>query len=504
MSPDSARPSWQPCFSACSASFSTCFFRQKKSRRRLDESVTVTPLSDLSARVFNTIREQQLFKPGDTLIIGLSGGADSTALLDLLANRPEMPLQLIAAHLNHCLRGAESDADEEFCRGLAVQYGIPFESRRIDVKADAGTGSLNLEDAGRRARIAFFDDLLTARQAAAVVLAHHADDQAETVLMRLLRGSGTTGLAGMSYRNSRGYVRPLLGISRSEIESHLVERGLVWRDDITNLDTTFLRNRIRHELLPLLEQYNPSVRACLATTASILTAEKDLLDAQTSQAAAQICRETAGGTACNINALKLLPLALQRRVIRLALSRLHGNLEQFSYHHVDAVCRMVMSARSNSRISLPQGIEAVKEYDALVFRPAEPARCQINQFTVPGPGVYQLPDKGLLTADISSVPDSFDAEGPNIAYFDLDTCPFPWHVRSFLPGDRIRQLGMTGRKKVKDLFIDNKIPLIQRRRTPLIFCGDELIWVCGLRLSHHARLDSKSARIIKIVFSHLE
>jgi tRNA(Ile)-lysidine synthase len=333
----------------------------------------VTNFFNLSIRVVGTVLEQQLFKPGDTLIVGLSGGADSTALLDLLANLPGMPLHLIAAHLNHCLRGAESDSDEIFCRQLSEKYRIPFESRRVDVKTLADKNSLNLEDAGRLTRIAFFDELLNARKAQAVVLAHHADDQAETVLMRLLRGSGMTGLAGISYRNDRGYVRPLLGITRSEIETYLIERNLVWREDSSNRDITFLRNRIRHELLPLLEQYNPSVRKQLATTATILSAENDLLDKLARQAASEICKTSQYGITCCIKSLKSQSPALQRRLIRLTLSRLCGNLEQFSHHHIEAISRMIVSTRSNSTINLPQNIVTIKEYDALVFKTKEEA-----------------------------------------------------------------------------------------------------------------------------------
>jgi tRNA(Ile)-lysidine synthase len=461
----------------------------------------VTPVSDLSTRIAVTIREQQLFRPGDTLIIGLSGGADSTALLDLLRRLPGTPLRLIAAHLNHCLRGAESDADEEFCRRLAAQYQIPFVSRRVDVKAIADKGALNLEDAGRRARIALFDELLTTWQATAVVLAHHADDQAETVLMRLLRGSGMSGLAGMPYRNGRGYVRPLLDISRAEIEAHLIDRGLVWREDGSNLDRSFLRNRIRHELLPLLERYNPSIRAGLTTTATLLSAENELLDELTIQAAGQICHETAHGPSCCIHLLTEQPQALQRRIIRLILSRLRGNLEQFTFLHVDAVCRMVVSSRPNARINLPQGIIAVKEYDALVFRTGGEMTHQQAELPIPGPGVYQLPGGALLTVEVSQLPAHLDKTGSSTVYFDLDNVPFPWHVRTFLPGDRIQQNGMTGRKKVKAIFIDGKIPLAQRSRLPLLFCGDELIWLCGLRRSHRGRLDDGSSRIIKVGFS---
>ena len=179
------------------------------------------PGTALVSRVERIIRQQRLFRPGDTLVVALSGGADSTALLDLLSRLPDYNLRLIAAHLNHCLRAAESDADQEFCRELASRYALPFESRRIDIKSMASDSRLNLEDAGRRARIEFLDEIRREYGATAVVLAHHADDQAETVLIRLLRGSGMTGLSGMAYRNARGYLRPLLEISRAEIEQYL-------------------------------------------------------------------------------------------------------------------------------------------------------------------------------------------------------------------------------------------------------------------------------------------
>ena len=195
--------------------------------------------------------------------MALSGGADSAALLDLLSRLPGYNLHLVAAHLNHSLRGVESDADEEFCRLLAARYAIPFEARRIDVRRVAEESRLNLEDAGRRARIELFDEIRIKYGATAVALAHHGDDQAETVLMRLLRGSGMTGLSGMAYRNARGYVRPLLDITRPDIEQYLRGRGLEWREDASNSDTAYLRNRIRHQLLPLLEEYNPDIRALL-------------------------------------------------------------------------------------------------------------------------------------------------------------------------------------------------------------------------------------------------
>jgi tRNA(Ile)-lysidine synthase len=460
----------------------------------------VTTANDLQTRITATILKKQLFKAGDRLVIGLSGGADSTALLDLLATLPDFPLRLVAAHLNHCLRGADSDADEQFCQELAARYKIPFESRRVDVKAMASAGSLNLEDAGRQARITFFDELFGSWQAAAVVLAHHADDQAETVLMRLLRGSGMAGLAGMSWRNGRGYIHPMLDITRGEIDAYLAERQLSWRKDTSNLDITFQRNRIRHELLPLLERYNPAVRNVLAITAGILSEEDALLDALMRQAAEQVCRFSENDATCDITRLKSHPLALQRRLIRLMLSRLAGNLNYITHRHLENILKMLTSARPNLRINLPQSLVAVKEYDTLVIKVLDETELEAAEITIPGPGSYQLPGGARVRIEISLPP--VDPGGtPDTTYFDSDRIPFPWHVRTFRPGDRIQPLGMSGRKKVKDVFIDEKIPRARRALTPLVFCGNELIWIIGLRTSHLARVDTLSSRVVTVIIS---
>ncbi|MDA8414572.1 MAG: tRNA lysidine(34) synthetase TilS [Desulfobacteraceae bacterium] len=449
----------------------------------------------LHTRITAAILGKQLFKPGDTLIIGLSGGADSTALLDLLATLPAFPLCLVAAHLNHCLRGADADADEQFCRELAASYKIPFESRRVDVQAVAAAESLNLEDAGRRARISFFDDLMVTWQAAAVVLAHHADDQAETVLMRLLRGSGMTGLAGIPVRNGRGYIRPLLDISRREIEAYLVERHMSWREDSSNLDTSMLRNSIRHELLPLLEQYNPAIRNALATSAGILSQEDALLEALTMEAAGQVCCLSESSATCDISLLKSHPIALQRRILRLMLSRLAGNLEHVTHRHLENILQILDSGRPNLRLSLPQGLVAVREYNTLAIEVQDSSDPEAMEIAIPGPGCYRLPDGSLLR--IESAPPPVEPTGtPGVVYFDTDRLPFPWYVRTFRPGDRIQPFGMSGRKKVKDIFIDEKIPQSQRRRIPLLFCGCELIWIVGLRTSQLGRVDSLSSGIV--------
>jgi tRNA(Ile)-lysidine synthase len=303
----------------------------------------------------------------------------------------------------------------------------------------------------------------------------------------------------MPWRNGRGYVRPLLEVTRSEIEAYLAERRLEWHEDASNLDRSFLRNRVRHELLPLLEQYNPSVRKTLAATAGLLTEEDALLDTLTVQAAGQVCRFSDGAASGSIPLLNAYPLALQRRLIRLMLSRLAGNLEQITHRHLENILQMTAAPRPNLRTSLPRGLVAVKEYDTLVIKALDETPLETEEITIPGPGSYRLPDGTTLRIQIVPPPVDPGAD-PATACFDCDRAPFPWHVRSFRPGDRIQPLGMSGRKKVKDVFIDEKIPRGRRACIPLVFCGSELIWIVGLRTSHPARVDASSARIVTAVF----
>ncbi len=443
--------------------------------------------SALVSRIERTVCHQRLFRPGDTLVVAFSGGADSSALLDILSRLPGYNLNLIAAHLNHRLRGVESDTDEDFCREVASRYKIPFETQRIDIKGMASDLRLNLEDAGRRARIEFLDEINRKYQGAAVVLAHHADDQAETVLMRLLRGSGMTGLSGMTHRNARGYVRPLLDISRSEIEQYLHRRGLKWREDASNSDTVYLRNRIRHQLLPLLEEYNPAIRSCLAATASVLGGDEVLLREMTEQVYSELFRMERGSCVCSVAQLGLLNPALQRRVLRLAFKQLAESLEGVSQRHVDAIGDLLASARPNSRLVLPCSVTAVREYDrfALTYANADMVKND-EELQITKPGCYQLPQGGCLTVALSGI--TALPTDPDSVCFDLGKTPLPWMVRTFRPGDRIIPFGMSGRKKVKDIYIDRKIPLSDRSRLPLLFCGENLIWIAGVCTSELSRI----------------
>lgn len=456
----------------------------------------------LLAKVAKSVKRQNLFVPSDTLIVGISGGADSTALLELLLNLPNYNLHIIAAHLNHSLRGAESDADEEFCRKLAKQHKIPFETRRIDVTAFAAKEKLNLEDAARQVRIDFFDELLLKYRAAAVVLAHHADDQVETVLIRFLRGSGMSGLSGMSYCNARGYVRPLLNISRADIEQYLRERDMTWCEDASNLDTKYLRNRIRHELLPLLEDYNPAIRSAILSTASIISGDEELLEELTLSAFTSSCTLEDGRVTCDVEQLCGFKPALLQRVLRYAYQNLVGNLQGVAYRHIEALSEMLISERPNARLSLPQRVTAVRSYGQLLFtRISDRLPDADFEIQITVPGCYKLPGGGSVVVELSTFRDvSHDSVG---AIFDLEKFPFPWLLRSFRPGDCIQPLGISGHKKVKDIFIDRKIPASERKRIPLLFCRDVLVWVANVCVSELTRMDTQISSAVKVTWYNL-
>lgn len=453
----------------------------------------------LLTRVAAAVRQYGLFASGDTLVVGVSGGADSVALLDMLTRLPGFELTLVVAHVNHCLRGAASDGDEQFCRELAERYHVTFAAARVDVQDLAQTEQLNLEDAARAARIRFFDQLRDSHRAAAVVLAHHADDQAETVVMRLLRGSGTTGLAGMAYRNGRGYVRPLLGVSRSDIEHYLDSRSCQWRVDASNEDLRYLRNRVRHQLLPLLKQYNPALREVLCASATVLRDDDEALVEQAQQLFATACSTEGGQVSCRIPLLTSVHRAVTRRVLREAYRQIAGSLIGLGHDHIAALLALLAGEQSGKAVSLPQGITAVREYEKLILKKAAERHDSIGYaLTVTGVGEYPLPGGGCLVVACCSPGEA--AASVDTATLDLDRVPFPWQVRTVAPGDRMIPLGMNGRKKVKDIFIDRKVPRAVRLRVPLLFCGDQLIWIAGVCLAESARLDDTVCNRVAVTY----
>ena len=440
-------------------------------------------------RVLTVIREHYLFAPGATVLVAVSGGADSVALLDILTRLAELRPRLVVAHLNHRLRGAEADGDERFVQELAARYGLPVVTMGVDVAALARRERLSLEEAGREARYAFFAEVAATYGACVTALGHHADDQAETLLMRLLRGAGGSGLCAMAPRSADGkYVRPLLGISRTEIEAYVAARSLSFRHDESNDDTRFLRNRIRHELLPLLATYNPGVSRRLAATAAALGEDEAVLVALTLEAFSRHAKAADGNVLLTAQGLLAEPKGVRLRLYRHAILQIRGDLRLITSHHLLEIDRLLFAAKPQLSLDLPGNLRVARSYGEISFRTGGPEASCAAELVVTGPGAWPLPGGGSLNVTTEAA--TSVASSRLRACFDLDKAPFPWHVRTFRPGDRLSPSGMTGSKKVKKLFIDEKLPDSWRRRIPLVFSGGNLIWVGGVRTGSGAGVES--------------
>jgi tRNA(Ile)-lysidine synthase len=449
-------------------------------------------------KVLRYIEENNLFAPGDTVVVAVSGGADSVALLDILASLRGFRFNLVVAHLNHLLRSNEADVDEEFVRKLAADYGVPFAVKRVDVGEVARKEGRSLEDAGRSARYAFFDEVAVSHKAHVVALAHHADDQAETVLLRLLRGAGASGLCAMAPKSAGRYVRPLLSISRRGIETYLRKRGIPWRTDSSNDDVDFLRNRIRHELIPLLSTYNSAISERLTATAHALAADEEFLETATAAAFAIHGVKGVDGVTLSVTGVLTEPRAIRLRLFRRAILQARGDLARISFRHLQEIDRLLFSPRPNLTLTLPDGLRAAKSYGEISISVEEVKYSLLaDEICLNGPGRYPLPGGWILAVDFAQPSDDLKTAPATIVCFDLDRAPFPWRVRSFRPGDKFSPFGMDGHKKVKNLFIDAKIPLAFRGRIPLLFCGDTLLWVGGIRRSGAALLSERTKTVIR-------
>lgn len=446
-------------------------------------------------KVHKFIRTQHLFNPGDTVIVAVSGGADSVALLDLLVCLHHLKLRLIIAHVNHCLRGAESEADEAFVRQLADNHGLALVTEAVDVLELSRQQKMSLEEAGRVARYRFFKMVAQQYQAQSVALAHHADDQAETVLMRMIRGAGGSGLRAMKARTAGLFVRPLLSVTRCEIEAYLGKKQLTFRTDSSNGDHKFFRNRVRHELIPLLKSYNPAITDRLITTAAALSEDEDILSRITTETFARL-------TSVRDDAIIVGSLARELRGVRMRLYRhvlhqLRGDLAHIGSIHLGDIDALMSSAAPHGMLNLPGGVVVKKCYEQLLFQRHDVAAHEPYEFVIQGPGRYPIAGGGVLSIEVAETLPCWSDIASTVAYFDQEVVSFPWQVRTFRDGDAFSPLGMGRTKKIKNLFVDRKIPLHHRRRIPLLWSGETLFWVGGIMPARAGRVTSTTTTIVK-------
>ena len=441
------------------------------------------------ASVRQVLQEAGL-QAGASVVVAASGGVDSTVLLDVLDG---LGYRLHVAHLDHALR-PNSAADSRFVADEAKRRGLPCSIERRDVGAYARTEGLSLEEAGRRQRYAFLDQVASRVGAEFIALGHHADDQAETVIMRLLRGSGATGLGGMEIAREGRYLRPLLRVRRAEIERYARQRGLCYREDPSNRDPRFLRNRVRGELMPLLKSYNSNIAEVLNRTAALLKAEDDLLADLTQEALdTVICERCNDKVALDSTRLLTYHIAVQRRVLRAVLQGLAAADGPFDFARVEQVRDWIGADDKRLRV-LGAGLRGQgcgTRYILRRDRRPPVARC----FDIPGAMVLREHGVEIRVQVVS--PEHFDKAqlgGAQVA-LDADRLGARVQVRSQRLGDRFQPLGMEGHKKLSDFLIDSKWPKISRDEVLVLTRGEEIAWVAPLRSSHAFRIKSTTSRI---------
>jgi len=463
----------------------------------------------LTARVVETLQRSRLVSSGDRVVVALSGGPDSVALVWLLREAlPVVGADLAGvAHLNHRLRGLESSADEAFCRTLAGQLGLPFDIERCQVAALAASRRMSIEAAAHDARYEFLERARQRLGGTSIATGHTGNDQAETLLWHLARGTGLRGLAGIRYR--RGHViRPLLDLSRADVEAFLDQRGLAFRLDTSNVDTRFTRNRIRHVVLPALAAaVSPRATEALARAARLAADEDDFLEEAVTRAAGSIVQEEGSLSRLDLNGLRSLPIALQRRLVWRALERAAGG-RPLGAVHVEVVLDLARAPRDGARLALPgQWVTAGRGVLAFAPRaaslpggPAHPADGPgaAPALRLPVPGSVQDP-RGRWTMVVSpGEVEAVDhwARHPDRAVIDagVGTDLF---VRTRRPGDRVAPVGLAGRKKLQDLFVDRKIPRLERDDVPLVVdAHDRILWVAGHLVDRAARVTPGTTSVL--------
>lgn len=462
----------------------------------------------LTRRVADAIRRHALVQPHDRVLAAVSGGPDSVCLLTILAELREarrIPgLQVHVAHVNYGLRGRESDGDEAFVLDLAARFRMPVTSERVALEPSSG-GSFQRQ--ARDIRYAFFERVRREYGLTSIATGHTADDQAETILMWLLRGAGTAGLAGIPVVREGGIIRPLLGVCRQDVLDYLGGRDMAYRIDASNATRLYHRNRIRHELLPLLRSFNPRIVEGLARSADILAAEGATLN-KLEEAAWQVTVIAMSARRVVLDCPRLMgqPLGLRRRLVRRGLATMRETSAGLTFLHVRHVLDRVLKGRNGAELDLPGGIHVRRAEDRLIIEaglsngPALPILEWAEGVPLSIPGEVRLAEGDRRLVAVPNPPDEGISKTDRWQVIvDRDRLGGPLTVRPWRPGDWFCPRGMKGhRKKLQDLFVDEKVPKVLRSRVPLVVSPAGIVWVVGYRCDERFAVRSETVHAVRL------
>lgn len=463
----------------------------------------------LAQRVAHFVREQRLVPGRQKLVVAVSGGPDSVCMLHVLNRlREELGIELHVAHLNHQMRGTEADADARYVSELAQKLGIPATIEQRDVPAYQAQHHISLEEAAREVRYKFLSQVAVLIGAKRVAAGHTLDDHVETILMHLIRGSGTRGLRGLQPISQRQaadgkltVIRPLLQVSRQETNDYCTQHRLEPRTDTTNLSLSSLRNRIRHQLIPLLQSYNPQVVPALLRTARIASDDLAFLDEEIARLWNKTVEQRESVIILDKKRLLELPAALKRHLLRTCIENLLGNLMDIETRHIEDMMK-VLNKPAGKRIDLPEGLTFTVEYDKYLLSFGTGALCPFpeleTEFTLNIPGETRIPG-WHIEAEITDTPKG-KAPDDFIACFDFDRTGNKLKVRRRQPGDRFQPLGMSQPKKLNEFMIDAKISQSWRQRVPVVCSPEHILWVVGWRIDDRAKVSDATQTMLHLRF----
>jgi len=450
-------------------------------------------------KAFLTILKYGMVKSGDRIAVAVSGGPDSVCLLQILYQLQEcLNIRLIVAHFNHGLRPKEDEKETVFVANLARGLNLILACDKAnDMTKAHGT---SIEEKARKIRYQFFQKVLDEHHAQKVAIGHNMNDQAETVLMHLLRGTGLTGLSGIPPIRKKRFIRPLIDITRDEILTYLKQKDTPFMMDSSNLEKRYLRNKIRLELMPTLFNYQPRLIKHLGELAFLCREENQFMEEEARKCLQMVTLDSSEHSLdLSLNTFNNLSCPLQYRIIREAIKKIKGNLRRIDIGHIKTIIDLAKKDKPQVKVNLPENLVVKKIYNRFRFSLGTEIGTGNFSYYIKNMGRFQIQEinQAISLKEISKGNFLQSSPSPREAFLDLDRLEWPLRVRNFRAGDKFIPLGLNGFKKVKDVFIDNKIPSEERKKIPILVNNDDIVWVCGIRIDDRYKIKQETERILR-------
>lgn len=465
-------------------------------------------MNNLEYEVLKFIKQNHLINKDETPIVGVSGGIDSVCLLYVIESLKKSlkTKDAIVAHFNHKLRGEESDREEQFVKKIAHGLGLRFITQAVSIKELARVEKASIQQTARKYRLKFLEEIASKYKKSKILTGHNKDDLAETTLMWVTRGTGLKGAVGILPR--RGiYVRPLLNTTREEIKDYTSKKGVIHIEDSSNDKLDYVRNRFRHEIVPLIESTcYPKAKDNIARFSSLIKDDLIYLENRAYKVFETISsNDVHGNISVQISNIIKIPRAIKTRVIRFMIKEKLGNLENISLNHIEKIIELIENDDKGKKIiTLPKKIEAIKSYNKLIIRKSkkdvQKSKESSKEYILNFPGTTTIEDLNIkidleVLAGGKSV-ETYKQIDPYLSFLNMDNVKFPLKIRLPQKGDKFNPLGSKGSKKLSDFFIDNKISVDERWKTPLLCDEKNIVWICGQRISEKYRVSIQSKNVL--------